>query len=122
MKITDEGCVVKLCDLGMAVKMPEGRCKSLDEICGTCPFMAPEMLQNTGYDYKVDVWGLGATVYLMLFGQFPYNPPKPNVRDMKAMIKAGSTPISFRTLPGLEQPSDEACHFIKKLLDRSPES
>eukprot|EP00746_Dinoflagellata_sp_MGD_P167838 gnl/MRDRNA2_/MRDRNA2_98779_c0_seq1.p1 gnl/MRDRNA2_/MRDRNA2_98779_c0~~gnl/MRDRNA2_/MRDRNA2_98779_c0_seq1.p1 ORF type:complete len:436 (+),score=85.23 gnl/MRDRNA2_/MRDRNA2_98779_c0_seq1:100-1407(+) len=121
-KITDPDCVVKLCDFGMAIMMPL-KSKGLYEVCGTCPFMAPEMLQKeNGYDYKVDVWALGAAAHLMLFGAFPYNPVRPCAVEMKALIRSGREEIPFKASSGLEQPSMEAVDFVKRLLDRNPSS
>jgi serine/threonine protein kinase len=119
--ITDQRCVVKLSDFGMAKIMPDGF-DCLTELCGTCPFVAPEMLQNEGYNYKVDIWSLGVTAYLMFFGVFPYNPASQDRSDLRNMIRNGETPISFRTENDSEQPSEEAVAFLKKLLDREPRS
>ena len=33
--------------------------------------MAPEILQNCNYNYKVDIWGLGILLYEMLHGSAP---------------------------------------------------
>jgi len=35
--------------------------------------MAPEILLNQPYDYKVDIFSLGITAYCMHFGKFPFN-------------------------------------------------
>ena len=34
--------------------------------------MAPEMLNNEPYDYKVDVYSLGVLLYLIITGSYPY--------------------------------------------------
>ena len=34
--------------------------------------MAPEILKNHKYDYKVDLWALGILFYQMLFGYLPF--------------------------------------------------
>jgi serine/threonine protein kinase len=115
--IADEQCVIKLCDLGIAMKMPMGF-DCLTDVCGTCPFMAPEMLQHQGYSYNVDVWSLGVSAYLMLFGAFPYDPQTKDGHDMRFMIQWGQVPISFKA--DSNQPSEEAVAFLRKLLDRDP--
>lgn len=34
--------------------------------------MAPEMIQNEPYDYKVDVWALGILLFEMIEGAAPF--------------------------------------------------
>ena len=34
--------------------------------------MAPEMINNEPYDYKVDVYSLGVLLYLIITGLYPY--------------------------------------------------
>ena len=59
---------VKLADLGFCV--PEGT--QLERMIGTYCCMAPELIQNTNYDCKVDVWSFGKTLIEMLTGKPPY--------------------------------------------------
>ena len=41
-------------------------------ICGTYEYMAPEILFNKVYDYKIDLWSLGILLYELLHGIPPY--------------------------------------------------
>lgn len=60
--------------------------------CGTYEFMAPEILENQGYDYRVDIWSLGILLYELLHG---YSPFKGNqVNEVFTNIKKAR--ISFR--------------------------
>lgn len=119
-RLGDKDCTIKLCDMGFTIDMPKNG-KGLKELCGTPPFMAPEMLREENpYDQKVDVWALGVSFYLMLYGMFPYNPPKPDAEKMKQLIREGKTKPSYRANDGLEQPSTHACEFVKTLLARNP--
>lgn len=36
--------------------------------CGTCIFMAPEMIQNKSYNESVDVWACGIILYILASG------------------------------------------------------
>eukprot|EP00746_Dinoflagellata_sp_MGD_P152675 gnl/MRDRNA2_/MRDRNA2_83829_c0_seq2.p1 gnl/MRDRNA2_/MRDRNA2_83829_c0~~gnl/MRDRNA2_/MRDRNA2_83829_c0_seq2.p1 ORF type:complete len:507 (-),score=64.35 gnl/MRDRNA2_/MRDRNA2_83829_c0_seq2:54-1574(-) len=124
--IADNRFKVKLSDFGMAKIVPDGF-DFLNDVCGTCPFVAPEMLQGAGYNYKVDIWSLGVTAYLMFFGSFPYKvnyykPRSQDRADLRKMIRDGETKISFSSANNLEQPSQEAVAFVQKLLERDPQS
>lgn len=37
------------------------------------PNQAPEILQGTHYNYKVDWWSLGVNAYVMLVGKYPFS-------------------------------------------------
>ena len=41
--------------------------------CGTAGFVAPEVLQQTGYDNAVDLWSLGVVTFFMLCGRSPFH-------------------------------------------------
>lgn len=40
--------------------------------CGTPLYMAPEIINGNKYDMKVDVWALGALLFQLLTGSFPF--------------------------------------------------
>ena len=44
--------------------------------CGTYEYMAPEIVENNGYDKRVDVWSLGILLYEMLHGYSPFKGTK----------------------------------------------
>ena len=61
---------IKLSDFGLS---------SLDafeekafHICGTLDYLAPEMLEKKGYDYRIDWWTLGCVLYEMVFCEPPF--------------------------------------------------
>lgn len=109
---------VKICDLGLAAQLhPRG----LTEICGTAPYMAPEMLlKKTVYHEAVDIWAAGATAYLMLFGRYPYKDRCFDPAIVKEAIRDGKTVPKFSARPGFPQPSETAVKFVKSLLQREP--
>ncbi|KAG5474783.1 hypothetical protein LSCM4_03960 [Leishmania orientalis] len=63
---------VVLSDFGFACHCAPG--SKLHRACGTLKYCAPELLREyPSYDgRKVDVWAAGVTLYVMLFGGFPY--------------------------------------------------
>lgn len=126
--------VVKLCDFGLAAALPRQKPTSkgivammqqsaLTNVCGTAPYMAPEMLTPSkgGYDTAVDMWAMGVSGYLMLFGEFPYRPAQSGSKEMMETIRAGKQEPSYKARAGFPQPSTSACNFVRDLLHRSPQ-
>jgi serine/threonine protein kinase len=64
--------VVKIADFGIAVVLEHSGLASTTT--GTLPYMAPELLEGSGADYRADIYGLGVTLYEMLCGRLPFNP------------------------------------------------
>lgn len=110
------GQQIKLTDFGLAAVLPQKG--KLHDVAGTSPYMSPELLGTKGYDEKTDVWSLGVTVYVMLFGTFPYMPKERSSEAMKAIIRKGHPTPSFKPeVWGLKLPTD-AVEFAKTLLNR----
>jgi len=62
---------VKLADFGNAIQLTQQRQKRAT-FCGTCYWMAPEVITKREYDQKVDVWSLGIMLMEMAEGDPPY--------------------------------------------------
>jgi serine/threonine protein kinase len=116
-----DGQVVKLCDFGLSIFVPEEGKKV--HVCGTPPFMCPEMLAGKGYDTKADVWSFGVVVYTLMFGKFPYHAP--DSCEMKRVILAGDVEPDF--IPSdakgedADWRSDQAMSLVRALLTRNPD-
>lgn len=41
--------------------------------CGTPGFVAPEVLQRSGYSCAVDMWSLGVLTFMAIYGQAPFS-------------------------------------------------
>ncbi|CAK0911499.1 unnamed protein product [Prorocentrum cordatum] len=116
------GGTVKLCDFGFAAQLPwSGRL--LYGCYGTAPYMSPEMVRNEGHSLSTDVWSLGATAYVLLYGDFPYQPAVLNTCEMKAAISTGYPRPRYRRR-NLEvgDPSAAAAGFVGSLLARRASS
>jgi len=60
---------VKIIDFGMSKRVDGSHLPQLDEnIAGTIAYMAPEMVNSSKYDARIDVWSLGVLVFEMSFG------------------------------------------------------
>lgn len=69
--IDSEG-VVRIIDFGMCCQS----WKSMNRLCGSINYMAPEIYMRTSYDgKKVDSWSLGVCFFAIYFKAFPYNLP-----------------------------------------------
>lgn len=114
---------------------------SFDEgfVCGTLPFMCPEILEGSSHSLQSDVYSLGVTLYEMLTGTLPYRGAKHVVlkqiragqptmprsideaipRDLEAV-----TLKSFARLPSERYPSaallnDDLKRFLRGLSTRA---
>mmetsp|Transcript_45620 Transcript_45620/g.109259 ORF Transcript_45620/g.109259 Transcript_45620/m.109259 type:complete len:471 (+) Transcript_45620:42-1454(+) len=121
---TGEDFTVKLCDFGLA-EVLSSPSTELKGVYGTAPFMSPEMLGATGYAAATDVWSLGVIAYVLLLGQFPYQPIETNAKAMKAAILAGVPAPSFRPRASLDvggggsRLSAPALAFLHSTLNRN---
>mmetsp|Transcript_90038 Transcript_90038/g.160309 ORF Transcript_90038/g.160309 Transcript_90038/m.160309 type:complete len:471 (-) Transcript_90038:54-1466(-) len=117
--------VLKLCDFGLAVTMPANG-KLVKGVFGTAPYMAPELLRGSGYEFRVDVWSIGVIAYLLIYGSFPYSPAEATAKAMKAAIQDDSPRLQFKDVTkgaeGVVSGSlDMAVEFCKALLLREYE-
>ena len=61
---------VKLADFGFSKLLPDGEVDS--QMCGTPLNMAPEILNGKDYNYKIDMWSIGVSLFEALFGTPPF--------------------------------------------------
>jgi serine/threonine protein kinase len=73
--VSDRG-VAKLADFGCSKQLQGVRTNSLEEslkaIRGSIPWMAPEVIKQTGHGRKADIWSVGATVVEMATATHPW--------------------------------------------------
>jgi len=62
---------IKLCDFGFARAIAHDS-SLLRSIKGTPLYMAPELVQERPYNYKVDLWSLGVILYELAVGKPPF--------------------------------------------------
>lgn len=60
---------LKIADFGWSVHAPSSRRMTM---CGTLDYLPPEMVENSVYDERVDLWALGVLTYEFLVGNPPF--------------------------------------------------
>ncbi|MSR74683.1 MAG: serine/threonine protein kinase [Planctomycetes bacterium] len=63
---------VKLCDLGLAVKLDHA---AGETTAGTRAYIAPEQATGSGLDPRADIYALGASLYHLVVGRLPFEGP-----------------------------------------------
>ena len=71
--------VAKLADLGLAKIPSMRRLTKGGDFVGTAAYMAPEQILQDPIDQRVDVYGLGATLYFAVTGKVVFEGPTANV-------------------------------------------
>jgi len=115
--------IARIVDFGIAVIAdPEetvggGKLTSTGQILGTPLYMAPEQAKGDPIDQRVDLYALGATMYEMLAGAWPFTGSALEIAVAK--IGQDPPPIAQRA-PGVAVDPILEC-FVQKLMARSVE-
>lgn len=81
-----EGRVAKLTDFGWSNYMQGDEKRTT--VCGTPIYLAPEIINETGHDERVDIWCIGVLLFELITGNVPFlgndiDTLKSNIRHMK---------------------------------------
>ena len=82
-------------------------------VCGTPTYVAPEILRESGYGLKVDMWAAGVISYIMLCGFPPFRSTKRKQSELFDLIQSG---VYEFISPYWDEVSDDAKDFVSCLL------
>lgn len=114
-----DNAVIKIADFGLSkIYDPESQHDtSLQTMCGTPGYVAPEVLKKKGYGVGVDMWSTGVILYILLCGFPPFYEEN---RD-KLFRKIMKADYNFPS-PHWDSISTDAKHMVASMLDVNPAS
>ncbi|CAO3616911.1 unnamed protein product [Cunninghamella echinulata] len=112
-KTQDSDSDIVICDFGIA-KVGNSE-NSLDTVCGSPGYVAPEVLLRKSYGAPVDMWAIGVITYTLLCGYQPFQAEDPvELQDEITHARYEFHERYWRNV------SQDAKDFIKSLLQLDP--
>ncbi|XP_029460482.1 rhodopsin kinase [Rhinatrema bivittatum] len=105
---------VRISDLGLAVELKEKKSKTKG-YAGTSGFMAPELLKGEEYDFSVDYFALGVTLYEMTAAKGPFRSRGEKIGKDEVKNRTLNEPVTYT------EKFSEACKSLcEALMQKDP--
>lgn len=88
---------------------------TMNGICGTPEYMAPEVITDIQYTCAVDLWAVGVVTFIVLFGSFPFD----DEDKLELFAKIRRVEYTFNG-ELCDSVSNDAKEFVSKLLVLDP--
>lgn len=115
--LVDNKGTIKISDFGISKKLEATNIlngannnKNRPSLQGSVFWMAPEVVKQTSYTRKADIWSLGCLVVEMMTGTHPF----PDCTQLQAIFKIGGSRAA-PTIP--EHASEEAKQFLSQTFE-----
>jgi NIMA (never in mitosis gene a)-related kinase len=102
---------IKIGDMGISKHIQDDEVLNMTRV-GTPLYLSPEIVKGHPYDYKIDIWALGCTLYHLMLFKPPFEDQ--NIVNLGKMILC-STP---NALP--EAYGEKLTQFVMLLLEKDP--
>lgn len=116
--LVDNKGTIKISDFGISKKLEATNIlsgannnKHRPSLQGSVFWMAPEVVKQTSYTRKADIWSLGCLVVEMMTGTHPF----PDCTQLQAIFKIGGSKAPAPTIP--ENASPEAKTFLSQTFE-----
>ena len=106
---------IRLIDFGLGKMLGPG--EKCDDPFGTFSYVAPEVLEEKPYDFKVDLFAIGIITYLLVAGFLPFDDEKSESEIARQTVYK-PTPYPKKIWNKI---SNEAKMFVDNLLSKDPE-